>query len=254
MDKRALKREYPDYLKFVNDDKNGQIDLAKTLEAGNRLFEQRIFLQATAEEREGLIKRRIAAERDLTKALIEQKQVEQSGNAGQTVGFARNEAGELSNRPTRGQLAGAGVEGVRKSIAIINNEIEKLNKEADATSLRVYGKTAAELDATLNGSKSVGGTSGGGGGKKLSEEVNAASDSIEYLQKRLSKLNDEFERAPQSEWPEPTPHCWLPRVWRSWQALGWCSPASASSIFDRSSRISGPQQNLIFLSIPHGHG
>mgnify|MGYP003439517645 CR=1 FL=1 len=198
----TLKREYPDYLKFVNDDKNGQIDLAKTLEAGNRLFEQRIFLQATAEEREALIKRRIEAERALTKALIEQKQVEQSGNAGQTVGFARNEAGELSNRPTRGQLAGAGVEGVRKTISIITGELDKLNKEADATSLRVYGKTAAELDATLNSSKSVGGTSGGGGGKKLSDEVNAASDSIEYLQKQLSKLNDEFERAPQSEWPE----------------------------------------------------
>ena len=201
----TLKREYPDYLKFVNDDKEGQLDLAETLEAGNMLFEQRIFLQATAEEREGLIKRRIAAERELTKALTEQKQVEQSGNAGQTVGFARNEAGELSNRPTRGQLAVAGVEGLRKTISIINSELDSLNKNADETAIRVYGKTVAELRASLDkiGPSTGGGSGGGGNGSNgLSEEAKAASDSIEYLQKQLSKLNDEFERAPQSEWPE----------------------------------------------------
>ena len=33
-----------------------------------------------------------------------------------------------------------------------------------------------------------------------------------------------------------------------------CSPAKASSILARSSRISVPQQNLIFLSMPQGHG
>ena len=195
----TLKREYPEYLKFVTSEGKQQIDLAASLLEGNKLFEQRILLQATAEEREKIVKRRIEAERELTRALVEQQKIEQSGQGGQRVGLVRTDfqASGDDRRLTQTTLAEERVNSVRRTIELTTAELKKLDEEVNATSLRKYGKTLADLQtANAVGAGKPGGASGA---KTAKEEAKAAKDSIKALQDEVSRLNTELENAPPNQ-------------------------------------------------------
>jgi hypothetical protein len=144
----TLKTEYPKYLKFVNDDVNGQIDLAKTLAFGNSLFEQRILLQATEEQRIELTRRKITLENELTRALIDQQKAQ--GVRPRTGGAARNEAGDLGQVSNIVAQSERDVLGIREALAGVTNELTELANTANATALRTTGKSLAEIEGELS--------------------------------------------------------------------------------------------------------
>lgn len=191
-----LKKEYPEYLKFVKDDANGQLDLARTVEAGNKLFEQRILLQINQEKLDKLIRQKIEDENSLTQALKEQQRVIASGRGGQRAGLIRNEAGDqLTNAPTRADLSQSRIDAFRNAIEQTNKQIQETTNTTNETAVRNFGKTLAELNAELNKLEEPPKQGAGGGGKidKKKKEAEATAGSIEFLRDKIQKLNKEIE-------------------------------------------------------------
>lgn len=184
---KTLKAEYPQYLKFVNDDAKGQIDLAKTLEFGNSLFEQRILLQATEEERTKLTKDRIKLENDLSKALIDQQKAKGVNVRG--AGPVRNDASDLSQVENVASNSERIVFETRNRIAAVNQEITDLIKTSDDTALRTTGKTIAQLSAELDktfGDKETKDSGPAGKAKALAGSLDALNESLEKVQKKIN--------------------------------------------------------------------
>ena len=191
----TLKEQYPGYLKFVDDDVNGQVDLAKSLAFGNQLFEQRILLQATEEERTRITKDRIAAENELTRALIEQQKAEDLRGKGR--GPARNEAADLQASENINTQAQRRIVLARKRIADLNAELAKLNETADATSLRTTGKTIAELQNGIDDILTGSGETGTGGGNDTGDgKIKALAGSIQFLEEQVKSLEDTIQKTP----------------------------------------------------------
>ncbi|MBL7780694.1 MAG: hypothetical protein JNM22_05705 [Saprospiraceae bacterium] len=202
---KKLKEEYPGYLKFVGDDAQGQLDLARTLLEGNKLFEQRILLEATAEQSAALTKEKIKLTNELTLALIEQEKVRKSG-IGQRSGSIRNEASDLNAASNVAVNADIAVQAIRDRIQVVEKSINSLTDTANATSLREYGKTLNELEASLNkvnapaqGNNNDGGGGNGGGNSRIEKakvDADAAVGSLLYLRQKVSELQKQLENAP----------------------------------------------------------
>ncbi len=197
---KTLKAEYPQYLQFVGDDAKGQIDLAKTLEFGNSLFEKRILLQATEEERTKLVKERIKVENDLTKALQDRERSKGVNVA--RGGSIRNEAGDLARTENVAVQAETRVQRLRNQLDEINTDLKDLTNTANETALRTAGKSIAALEAEINGLFKGKPTSQGGGGggdrdtKGVKAEAEAAAGSLAFLRKQIADLQEEIEKAP----------------------------------------------------------
>jgi Tape measure protein len=194
-----LKAEYPQYLKFVGDDAKGQLDIAKTLAFGNELFEKRILLQATEEDRAKFTQEKLKAEQELTKELVKRQQ------------FIDKGVQATSNRDIAGRAGlGAGVQGLfseedaarvaQDRVEILRNiisgsqkSIDDLLKTSNDTSSRLFNKTLAGLEAEINGIF----------GKesttppilpKAPGEINAVKGSLSELGEQLSKLRERLTK------------------------------------------------------------
>lgn len=207
----VLKDQYPDYLKFVNDDASGQIDLAKTLAYGNQLFEQRILLQATEEQRIELTKRKLKAEQELTKALIEQEKVTKRTAEGQNQAagrgrIIRSEAGDVGAAESVSAVAQRNVFVLRKEVEQLDAAIADLLNIADETAKRKFdGKSlddlAEKIESAGNAAGGDGGGSGGGDGgdkKGAKDKIKFLAGSIGFLKEQIEKLNKEIEKTPPS--------------------------------------------------------
>lgn len=187
-----IKENYPQYIKYVGDDVKGQIDLAKTLAFGNSLFEQRILLQATEEQRTRIVRERIALENELTQALVEQERARSVG--GPRGGVIRSEASEL--RQTENIAAGAErrVLDLRQGIVGLEQQLQDLLATSDATALRTTGKSLSELEAELGKifGRKEDKSDGGGGGDKLK----ALAGSIAFLEAEVKKLEERTQNTP----------------------------------------------------------
>lgn len=186
----TLKQEYPQYLKFVGDDAKGQIDLAATLEYGNSLFEQRILLQATEEQRTKLVQKKIQLENELTKALVDQKAVIDA-----TEEAKGRDNIPLATAPLARTLGVKRVAGLRKSIADITTELSDLTNTANETALRTTGKSLADIEATVNGLFGQKEDTGGGGN---TGKLKALAGSLEYLEDQVKDLEDRIQKTPPS--------------------------------------------------------
>lgn len=202
-----LKKQYPDYLKFVDNDKNGQIDLNATLEQGNKLFEARILLQLTEEKRTAIIRKQAEAETELTKALTEQQKIRQSGSGGQRVGIVRNEAqDQLSSPITEADLAQKRVDALRETISKSKKDLEDLRLQTNETSLRVFNKSFDDLAGKVDNINLSGDDPNAPGtgdsnitgkpkkGKK--KDIPAVAGSLEFLREQVSKLQKQIESTP----------------------------------------------------------
>lgn len=192
-----LKKEYPEYLKFVKDDANGQLDLARTLEAGNRLFEQRILLQINEEKISALTRKRVEDTQKLTEALKEQKKVQDAGIV-QRPGFARNEAGDINRAINVGTDASIQVGALSDAIKATDAEIARITDNANQTSVREFGKTLAELNAEINKvEEPAKSDSGGGKIDKTKKDAEGAVGSIEFLRNKIQKLTEAIDKSPE---------------------------------------------------------
>jgi hypothetical protein len=195
---QTLKTEYPGYLQFVNEDVSGQIDLAKTIEFGNSLFEKRILLQATEEQRTKLVRERIKLEQQLTTALSDQQKAASVGVRTRTS--ARNEASDLGGTENIQAKSERDVLFIRENIKKVSDDLSNLTKTADDTALRTTGKTLSELSNEINNldkkEKKV--SDSIGFGSKIKNESTGAADSISTLTNRVTQLQDALSKAPQS--------------------------------------------------------
>ena len=193
---QTLKREYPGYLQFVNDDVDGQLDLAKTLDFGNSLFEKRILLQATEEQRTKLVRERIKLEQELTEALTDQQKASTIGAARRPS--ARNEAADLGSVNNVRAQAERDVLFIRESIRSVSDELANLTKNADDTALRTTGKTLAELSAEINNldkkDKKI--SDAVGFGKEEKDKIEAVNGSLLFLRDQIADLKKELENTP----------------------------------------------------------
>lgn len=197
---KTLKEQYPQYLQFVGDDAQGQIDLAKTLEFGNSLFEKRILLQATEEERTALTKEKIRLENELTKALLEQQKAK---GVAVSRGAIRNDASDIAQTENVATQTQSRVQAIRTELDDIRSELIDLTKTSDETALRTTGKSISQLEAEINGlfggsKKGSGDTSGGGGsgGGGIKKEAEAAAGSLAFLRKQIAELQKQIEESP----------------------------------------------------------
>jgi len=186
----TLKEQYPQYLKFVNDDTNGQIDLAKTMAFGNSLFEQRILLQSTEEQRTALTKEKIKLENELTKALIDGDKARRA--AGATSGIVRNDAGDIRQTENIGTQAERRINSLRESLQKTQGALADLQQTANETALRTTGKTLSEIEGEINkifegGDKQKTSTPGGGALKALAGSIAAIEEEIKTLEGRINK-------------------------------------------------------------------
>jgi len=189
---QTLKKEYPGYLKFVDDDVNGQLDLAKTLEFGNGLFEKRILLQATEEQRTKLVRERIKLEQQLTDALTDQQKASTIGASRRPN--ARNEASDLGGTENIQAKSQRDILFIRENIRKVSEDLANLTKNADDTALRTTGKSLAELSKEINKldekKKTPSDKTGFG---KTDDEIKGAAGSVKALQLEISKLQEQID-------------------------------------------------------------
>lgn len=107
-----LKKQYPEYLRYVNDEVGGQIDLNATLQAGNELFAKRAFLQSVQRKLDDATDRQIKADQDIIPALEEQSRLRRTGQGGQRAGLIRNEAADQTQGVTAQRVADERVKGI----------------------------------------------------------------------------------------------------------------------------------------------
>lgn len=197
---KTLKQEYPQYLKFVNDDKNSQIDLAATLEFGNSLFEKRILLQATEEQRTSLTKKRIDLENELTAALIKQQEFADKGIKATTGKDIAGRAGLGAtfglSQEDQARTAIDRVETVRKQIKDTQNALNDLLKTANATSLRTTGKSLDELQIEISKLFGATGTGKLGADNEGDGRIKILAGSIGFLSAEVQKLQDKINKTP----------------------------------------------------------
>lgn len=184
----TLKEQYPGYLKFVNDDVNGQIDLAASLAEGNKQFEARILLQATEEQRTKLTREKLALESKLTEELTRQSALRQSGTS----------EIRIEGQPTSGgtmQRTEETISSLRWQIADLEGELQKMLQNANETAQRTVGKTLEQLQAqyvdTGEAVKKVNKDIGGTG-----KENDAVAGSIRFLNEQIDELQKKIQNTP----------------------------------------------------------
>jgi len=184
----TLKEQYPGYLKFVNDDVNGQIDLAASLAEGNKQFEARILLQATEEQRTKLTREKLELESKLTEELTRQSALRQSGTS----------EIRIEGQPTSGgtmQRTEETISSLRGQIADLDGELQKMLQNANETAQRTVGKTLEQLQAQYvdtgevvkRVNQDIGGTS---------KENDAVAGSIRFLNEQIDELQKKIQNTP----------------------------------------------------------
>lgn len=182
-----LKAEYPDYIKFIGDNKKGNIDLNATLEYGNKLFEQRIFLQQNEEQIAGLTKKKLDAERSLTQALIDQQRARQGNlTEGQKIASGFVGTGRLV------QISEEKVSAFREEIKKTDDEIKAITDRNNQTGTRLFGDLEAYKKAQEEIKKTGESAKAAAAGVKT---ISAAEGSIESLTKKVEALKKELDGA-----------------------------------------------------------
>lgn len=202
-----LKKQYPEYLRYVNDEVGGQIDLNATLQAGNELFAKRAFLQSVQRKLDDATDRQIKADQDIIPALEEQSRLRRTGQGGQRAGLIRNEAADQTQGVTAQRVADERVKGILAVRDQADKEIAEILRLANEVSLRTFRKSFDDLrgkvdDINLSGetnNEPGTGTAAPDIGKKSKQkdkEKAGDAGSLEDLRDRIQKLNKEIEKSP----------------------------------------------------------
>lgn len=183
-----LQTKYGDYIGNIDLETASQAELSAVLEQGNKLFLQRIFLQQNEEKFAEFAKRRIVLEEKLFKQRKEAQKFE-GGAQGSTSGIA-------------GALVGTAPLFTKTEIEQLNKEQEDFRKVQDELSLSLFGTAAAAKkakdeyedlnDKVKDSTKDK---------EKDKKEREAAIGSLEFLQKKVSDLNQQLDQAPPNQIP-----------------------------------------------------
>lgn len=193
-----INSKYGDYLGNLDLNKASEEELRTLMDAANKEFERRIFLQVANENSAKLFRVVTAEAEKLTAALKEQ---------GKVVGERRQPVapGETIGAPTlRATEAGlqTGIEGATAQVEAQEDRLKSARKEFDE-----YQNTVQETAKVLFGSldafnkyrdaQSDTGEETNKGGQK----AKFAADSIKALQERVSALREKLDSAPQNQIP-----------------------------------------------------
>lgn len=201
--KSELVRRFPEYIKTVNDEKNGQIDLARTLELGNRLFEQRIFLQSEEEKTTQFVKDRIERaqrlvdlQKDLSAAQAEYSKQVAASSAAVSSQFSGPNSVAVSAADAKRRIEG-NIEALKKERA----ELEKAEADFKAgqkdRAAAVFGSAQAADDAANAFAKyKEESIKGAAVTKAVSESAKLAAGSIAFLEKQISDISEKINKSP----------------------------------------------------------
>lgn len=193
-----LQKNYPDYIGNINLENASQSELNTLLVNGNKLFEQRIFLQQNEEKLIEFAKERVRVERLLFEAQKEQQRLSQSGRANERpIIFGTGGGDGLRQTQTRG-------EGAESRVKALTEALSKLNEQQRAfvTEQTEFAK-ALGLDQ-ITPTNSAGGAGKAGVVSDAKKEAEAAAGSLAFLRKQIADLQKEIESTPgQSKALEP---------------------------------------------------
>ncbi|RTL04780.1 hypothetical protein EKK58_09680 [Candidatus Dependentiae bacterium] len=193
-----LQKNYPDYIGNINLENASQSELNTLLVNGNKLFEQRIFLQQNEEKLIEFAKERVRVERLLFEAQKEQQRLAQSGRANERpITFGTGGGDGLRQTQTRG-------EGAESRVKALTEALSKLNEQQRAfvTEQTEFAK-ALGLDQ-ITPTNSAGGAGKAGVVSDAKKEAEAAAGSLAFLRKQIADLQKEIESTPgQSKALEP---------------------------------------------------
>ena len=181
-----LLRQFPDYIKFIGDQKNGEIDLAKTIEFGNNLFRQRIFLQANEEQRIQFEKERLAAAQGIVTAEKALTDARARYNKERTV----TQQLEDLFKPSAGEALLA-YQKQRKALDDITTSQAKFAEDNKALRIAFFGNEEAANAAEKSYSEFLKTSEATNKETKSgTEATKAAAGSLKALQDRVQKLQD----------------------------------------------------------------
>lgn len=193
-----LQSQYPDYIGNIDLEKASQDDLNKLLVDGNKLFEQRIFLQQNEEDLIEFAKERIKLQKQLFEAEKEAQKLQQSGQAGsRPVRFGANDlVGADRVQPTRGETAAAQVDAFRTALEKLNARQAQFTQDQEGFAVALFG-TADALKKTTEITKDAGGKDDNKTPTaKAKEEAEAAAGSLKFLRQQIADVQKEIEGTP----------------------------------------------------------
>lgn len=193
-----LQKNYPDYIGNINLESASQSELNTLLVNGNKLFEQRIFLQQNEEKLIEFAKERVRVERLLFEAQKEQQRLAQSGRGNERpVTFGTGGGDGLRQTETRGQGAEARVKALTEALSKLNEQ-----QRAFVSEQTEFAK-ALGLDQ-ITPTNSAGAAGKAGVVSDAKKEAEAAAGSLAFLRKQIADLQKEIESTPgQSKALEP---------------------------------------------------
>lgn len=184
-----LNTQYKDYIGNVNLDTASQADLVKVLDAGNKLFLQRIFLQQNEEQLTDFAERRLKAERGLfeTRKKLEelaQKGIKPDANpvAALTYGRGNAEANTLA----------VTLQAFEGTIKGLNAEQAKFSANQKELSESIFGSGDAAAKAAEDYKKLGDQTTNAN--NQTSKTAEAAAGSVAALQKEVQRLQEKLDK------------------------------------------------------------
>jgi len=187
-----LNTNYGAYIGNVDLEKASQTQLNEVLKAGNELFVQRIFVQNQEEKLADFAKRRLEAEQGIFNIQKEINRIQQRDSSG-------------GDKTLFESIFEASVSDLEGTVRVYKKEIESVKREQEAFN-EEQKKFAEQIGFTLTDQKKViedlnkgrdsgGGKPDGSGLDKTNKEAKAAAGSIEFLQERVKKLQEQLAKA-----------------------------------------------------------
>ncbi len=203
-----LQRNYPEYIGNVNLETASQGELNTLLQNGNKLFEQRIFLQQNEEQLIEFAKERIRLERALFDAQKEAQKLQQAGQASTRpvrFGTGGDGAFQPSAAPTRGETAASRVDALREALEKLSAKQLQFTQEQDQFANSLFNTaTAAEAAAKAEqerlekeaAARAAAAGAGGSPTEKAKKDAEAAAGSLAFLRKQIADVQKEIEATP----------------------------------------------------------
>lgn len=187
-----LQKTYPEYIGNIDLAKASEAELSAVLEQGNKLFEQRIFLQLKEEDLTELTRQEIKLQKELTaQRIASTNAVEDYVDV--ATGATVSATDQVNNN----------IEVLKQQLAQLREQKKAITENFDATEKALFGtisatKKAADAQGELDDkTKDTTDTN-----KLLQGEAKAAAGSLEFLQDRVKKLQEQLEKAPPNQVPK----------------------------------------------------
>ena len=194
---QELQLEYPDYIGNINLETASQSELNKLLGDGNKLFEQRIFLQQNEEKLQEFAKQRLQTEKLLFEATKDLQQLQQSGQQSESVVRFGNVNDIGGDRPqaTRGQSAEQRVTSLKQQLERLNTVQRDFVNGQTELSNAIFGSSEAANNAVESFNKAKGATDKVVTSSQPDKEK-AAKGSIQFFADEVKRLQEQLEKTP----------------------------------------------------------